>query len=832
MTAYSLHRIKEITGGLLLQGDPDMIVRHLVLDSRKLVFPSDSLFFALKGARRDGHDFISDLFASGVRAFVVSEDTHWDAFPGAAFLRVDNTLDALQDIASVHRAQFNYPVLAITGSNGKTMVKEWLFQLMEEDLSIVRSPRSYNSQIGVPLSIWQMDDEHELGIFEAGVSQKGEMVRLERMIHPDVGIFTMIGEAHAEGFHSTEEKIREKLSLFIHAKTLIYCSDHVLLTSVIDVWKSELADGGNLPVILDWGHAEDAAICVLSTQARAGWTEITVREGLTEHDFRIPFTDNASVENILHCYTYLRSRGMDHSRIKPCMEKLRPLTMRLELKEGNNQCTIINDSYNSDWNSIQLVLDFLVQQSPHQKRTVILSDIHQSGKSDENLYADLAKVLRSHQVNRLIGIGPLIGKHRAFFDGTDMETAFFPATETFLELIHTLPFRDETILLKGSRIFELERIGRYLEKKIHQTRLEVNLSSIAHNLRKYRERIPTGTRIMVMVKAFSYGAGSYEVASLLQYHKVDYLAVAYADEGVELRKAGISLPIMVMNTEENGFPSLTNYDLQPVLYSFDLAHTFANYLHREGIRSFPVHIKFDTGMHRLGFEPDESAALATFLASSNLFHVLSAFSHLAAGEDPAEDEYTWKQAERFIQACDTMEGILQYDFLRHLSNTAAIFRHPGLSFDMVRLGIGLYGIDPSPGQNKLLREATTLRTTVAQVRRISAGETVGYNRRSTVSRDSVIATIRIGYADGFPRSLGNGAGNVWIRGDLAPVIGSVCMDMTMLDVTDIQGVQAGDEVVIFGQELSILQLSEWADTIPYAIMTGISQRVQRVYFEE
>jgi alanine racemase len=832
MAGYTLHTIASIVSGTLVSGDPGKNMEHLLLDSRKLVFPSTSLFFALRGGSRDGQAFIPELYARGVRAFVVNALPDQEGMPDAAFLLVEDTLDALQALVAAHRAGFTYPVVGITGSNGKTMVKEWLFQLLEEDHAVVRSPRSYNSQIGVPLSVWMMDGTHDLALFEAGISRMGEMEKLERIIRPDMGIFTNIGDAHSEGFPSVRDKILEKLRLFAHVRTLVWCSDQQELTSVVRRWITDrnVADRSLQP--MDWGHSPEAAVRIMDSRREGTVTLVRIACAGMEQELKIPFTDPVSVENILHCCAFMITLGMSLPVIAGRMNRLRPLAMRLELKEGVNHCTIINDSYNADWNSVQTALDFLSQQTHHDRRTAILSDIMGSGKPPDELYGDLAASLQRHKVNRLIGIGPGISAHRELFATEGMETAFFPGTDTFLEQVHTLGFRDETILIKGSRAFELERVGRYLEKKLHQTRLEINLSAIADNLRQYRAQLPAGTRVMAMVKAFSYGAGSYEIASLLQFHQVDQLAVAYADEGVELRKAGIHLPIMVLNAEESSYYSLTTYDLEPVLYSFELTRSFSAFLHAEGIPSFPVHIKVDTGMHRLGFDPGEMGELSAFLAKDPAFRVRSVFSHLAAGEDPAEDAFTWHQAERFLDCCAELEKGLGHPFLRHLSNSAAIVRHPGLAFDMVRLGIGLYGVDPALRDKATLREVSTLKTTVAQVRRIRAGETVGYNRKSTLSRDSVIATIRIGYADGFPRSLGNGAGKVWLKGTLAPVIGSICMDMTMVDVTDIPGVAAGEEVILFGKELPIRDLAEWADTIPYEIMTGISQRVQRIYFEE
>jgi alanine racemase len=534
----------------------------------------------------------------------------------------------------------------------------------------------------------------------------------------------------------------------------------------------------------------------------------------------------------MHCLAVMIHLHVSAHIIAERMRHLPTLAMRLELKEAINRCSLINDSYNADWSSLQLALDFLAQQQQHPKRTVILSDIFQSAKSDTSLYGDIAQVLKQKKIHRIIGVGPSISANAHLFEKMVAESVFYPATDVFLEQFHPSMFRDETILIKGSRAFEFERIAQILELKIHQTVLEINLSSVTHNLKQYQGILSPKTKVMAMVKAFSYGAGSFEIANLLQFHQVDYLAVAYTDEGVDLRKAGIRLPIMVMNAEERSFPALTNYDLQPELFSFDIARSFDLFLQTEGITDYPVHIKFDTGMHRLGIAPEESTALGEFISDTKSFRIQTVFSHLVASEDPAEDAFTREQARLFLDACNTLQHIIQYGFTRHLANTSAILRHPELQLDMVRLGIGLYGVDPSFSQQSKLKEVSCLKTTVAQVRQVAAGQTVGYNRKGKLTRDSLIATIRIGYADGYPRSLGNGRGNVMIRGTLFPVIGSVCMDMTMVDITGHPEIMAGEEVIVFGQHLPVTTLAEWAGTIPYEILTGISQRVQRVYFEE
>jgi alanine racemase len=671
-----------------------------------------------------------------------------------------------------------------------------------------------------------MQEGDELALFEAGISQPGEMEHLEAIIRPDIGIFTHIGDAHAEGFRSMEQKIQEKMILFRHCRTLICCRDHA---PVFGAARAAMQPGQRL---FTWGREAENDLQVLSVDMTGTGSRIRCRYGDADFSFDIPFSDTASRENALHASALMLLLGLGPGKVSERMPGLPALAMRLELREGINRTVIINDSYSADGDSLLLALDFLEQQQLHPRKTVILSDIFQSGRPGEQLYGSIARALGQKKVHRIIGIGPAISGHAALFEAQGMEAAFFPATDVFLEQAHPSWFRDETILLKGARSFEFERIARMLEKKVHQTRLEINLSSVTHNLRQYQRLLHPKTKLMAMVKAFSYGAGAYEIANLLQFHRVDYLAVAYADEGVELRKAGIRLPIMVMNAEEDSYPALTAYDLQPELYSFEMAASLAAFLQSEGLSDFPVHLKLDTGMHRLGFALQEVPALATWLSASGTFRVQSVFSHLVASEDPAEDAFTATQAAHFLDACAVLQQELDYPFLRHIANTAAIRRRPELQLDMVRLGIGLYGIDPGfPDQGSLL-EASTLRTTVAQVRAVPAGETVGYNRRGKLERDSLVATIRIGYADGYPRSLGNGAGRVMIRGNLFPVIGHVCMDMTMVDVTGHPEIQAGEEVLVFGGALPVAQVARWAGTIPYEILTGISQRVQRVYFED
>lgn len=810
----------------IIDADPsvasELIIENILLDSRKIYEPAASLFFALKGPRRDGHQFIPELYRKGVRCFVVSEPVDTGACPAAFFLNVYDTLTALQVLATHHRHQFNIPVIGITGSNGKTIVKEWLYQLLNDDYDIARSPKSYNSQIGVPLSVWQLNEEHTLGIFEAGISEQGEMLRLERIIHPTIGVLTNIGEAHSEGFIDTAHKFREKAILFRNCNVVIgRKTDFAGKEDIVAML------GENIK-LFTWGTEEENQFIVRTIDRKADETLISGVCQSSEIKFTIPFTDDASVENAISCCCVLLQLGTGPDRILQKMKKLHPVNMRLELKKGINHCAVINDSYSTDTSSLEIALNFLDQQSAGIKKTVILSDFLQSSLPDEELYKEVAEMLQKHNVNRIIGIGEKISTHLPGGPGV----SFYPSTYQFTEEFRFSHFKEEAILVKGARVFEFERIVQLLELKAHQTVLEINLSAIAHNLKEYQKLLPPSTKVMAMVKAFAYGSGGAEIAGILQYHKVDYLGVAYADEGVELRKAGITLPVMVMNPDENSFDKITEYTLEPELYSFELLHSFDKFLRQEGVQQYPVHIEIETGMNRLGFSPAELDQLAAALLNTSSFRVQSVFTHLAASEEAANDAFTNQQFVLFQQAADALQRKTGFTFLRHIANSAAAIRHPYLQLDMVRLGIGLYGIDSAASGKLNLQTVATLRSSIAQLKRIKAGESVSYNRKGIAKKDSLIATIRLGYADGYPRRLGNGIGQVWIKGKLAPVIGTVCMDMFMADVSDIPGVEEGNEVIVFGAQLPVQEVAGKAETIPYEIMTGISQRVRRVYYEE
>jgi alanine racemase len=828
---YFIDNIASIVKARWLAQRDNALIEQLLIDSRKLIFPQTSLFFALKGPRRDGRDYIAQLYRAGVRNFVVSDSIDASSLPEANILQVTDPLQALQTLVASHRKQFNLPVIGITGSNGKTIVKEWLNQLLEERFAIIRSPKSYNSQIGVPLSVWPLNEQHELAIFEAGISQTGEMEQLQKIIQPTIGVFTNIGEAHSEGFVNARQKVNEKLQLFRHVQTLIYCQDDPEINSgVASLWQ-QLPNNKRFE-IFNWSMVTEATLQIRLVAKEGAKTTITASHKQEEISIVIPFTDNASVENAIHCWCVLLHLQVPQAEIEQQMQQLGPVAMRLELKKGINNCSIINDSYSADLSSFNIALDFLSQQQQHGKRTVVLSDILQSGRSEKDLYAEVARLLQQRQVTRLIGIGERISHHQVIFQSAALpEMAFYSSVDAFIKELPQIPFKEETILLKGARVFELEQIDRLLQQKVHQTVLEIDLTAVAHNLKQFQQLLQPTTRTMAMVKAFSYGSGSYEVANALQFHRVDYLAVAYADEGVELRKAGINLPIMVMNPEESTFDVLVQYNLEPDLYSPGILSLFEDFVKKQGIQQFPVHIELETGMNRLGFSITELPVLINSLRSP-FFKVQTVFTHLASSEDPQHDAYTDHQGALYMQMVEQIQAVLSYSFIKHVVNTAGIIRHPQWHLDMVRLGIGLYGGDSSGEGGLDLREVSTLKSTIAQIKELKEGETVSYGRKGVVTNDARIATVRIGYADGYPRRLGNGAGKMLVNGHLAPVIGTVCMDMTMIDITNISHVQEGDEVIVFGGALPVKQVSHWAQTIPYELLAGISQRVKRVYFEE
>ncbi|WP_454802419.1 bifunctional UDP-N-acetylmuramoyl-tripeptide:D-alanyl-D-alanine ligase/alanine racemase [Mucilaginibacter phyllosphaerae] len=816
--SYAITDIKQIinAGGNVIN---NTTVSVLLTDSRRINNPTGSLFFAL-GGRRDGHEFIAEAYTAGVRNFVVSKQQDTVMFD-ANFLVVADVLAALQTLAAYHRKQFNLDVIGITGSNGKTIVKEWLYQLMSPEKNIVRNPKSYNSQLGVPLSVWQINETHNLGVFEAGISTVGEMDKLEAVIQPTIGVLTHIGTAHDEGFESREEKLSEKLKLFKNCKQLIYNYE-----ALVD-HKEEL----KTRKCFSWSRKFNLVdLYVFSETTISGKYYMRAMYQEKEIECLLPYRDEASIENAIVCWATMLAMGYSPVEADDRIERLAAVSMRLELKHGINDCSIIDDSYNSDIQSLEIALNFLNQQNQHQKKTLILSDIYQSGLQQDALYKQVAQMVSNKQVDRFIGVGTFLQAYKDYFNQPEMH--FYADTAALLLDLKKLHLQQETILIKGSRSFGFEKISRALVQKAHETVLEINLNTLLNNLNFYKSRVKPGTKLMAMVKAFSYGSGTFEVANMLQYNKVDYLAVAYTDEGVELRENGITLPIMVLNPEPESYDKLVANKLEPAIYSFTLLDEFVKFAQDEDILNYPVHIKIDSGMHRVGFESFEVETLCDLLEINPYLHVQSVYSHLVASDNEQHDLFTMQQINIFETAYKAIESALGYTVIKHISNTSGITRWRNAHYDMVRLGIGLYGVDAAiPREDSGLQPVTTLKTTISQVKKIAANETVSYNRNGSLKADGKIATVRIGYADGYLRAFGNGIGRMLVNGTLVPTVGNITMDMCMIDVSNVE-VKEGDEVIVFNEQQRIEELALQIGTIPYEILTNISQRVKRVYFYE
>lgn len=802
-------------------------------DSRLLQNPQQTIFFALKGRQQDGHIYIEELYRKGVRHFVLGAELNSIKYPEARYILVSSPLVVLQAWAAWHRQQFGLDIIAITGSNGKTIIKEWLYQLLHHDFVIVKSPKSYNSQLGVPLSVLQIRPSDELAIFEAGISKKGEMGRLQQIIQPKIGIFTNIGQAHAEGFDSLQEKIEEKLQLFQNAEILIYCTDHTDLHRTISQTYPEKK-------ILNWGRSEEACIKVLKTTKSPTGIELELDYNKQLSTFRLPFSSAAAIENAIHCIALMLYLNYDNERIQHRLWQLRDLPMRLEWKEGIRQTMLIDDTYNNDLGGLRIALEFMGQKhktvtsfNVQNRKTLILSDIPESGMEDVDLYCQVAQLVQDYKIEKLIGIGRRISAQKPLFAGA-LEAYFYLDTETFLNALEQeVDFQHETILIKGARSFEFERIVRRLRKRSHSTVLELDLNAILHNYKVYRALLRPETKVMAMVKASAYGSGSYEVAHLLEYHGADYLGVAYSDEGVQLRQRGIALPIMVMNTDVENFDDLLRYQLEPAVFSLEMFIRLLAFLQANPPQTaMPIHIEVDSGMHRLGFEPDDLAELLHLLKTQcHLIRVVSVFSHLAAADESAHNDFTNQQISDFEAFAGQLMAMLSYPIIKHILNSAGISRFADKQLDMVRLGIGLHGIDPNQLISHQLEQVATLRSMVSQVKTVKAGESVGYGRAFKAESERQIATIAIGYADGFWRAFSNGVGQLLIRGHLCPIVGKVCMDMCFADVTNL-GIVAGDDVIVFGTGLPIEQVAAAAHTIPYEILTHISPRVPRVFFEQ
>ena len=803
-------------------GNCESNVDWLLTDSRSLCFAEETLFFALKSKRNDGHKYIPDLYERGVRNFVVSDlPQNMDAYTDANFLQTDNPLKALQKLAEKHRAKFDIPVVGITGSNGKTVVKEWIYQLLSPDHIVTRSPRSYNSQIGVPLSVWLMNEKTEVAVFEAGISEMNEMEHLQSIIRPTIGILTNIGGAHQENFYSLNDKCMEKLALFKDCDVVVYDGDNEMINSCV----SKCLFGARE---IAWSKVDNERPLYIES-IKKGDTSTTIRYRYLgmPNEYTIPFIDDASVENSLHSLAVALYMMVPAEEITRRMALLEPVAMRLEVKEGKNNCTLINDSYNSDLASLDIALNFMARRSEEmgRKRTLILSDLLETGQSSKFLYRQVADLVKTHGVDRIIGIGTEISEASSRFE---VEKHFFHTTEEFLASDWLLNLRNEVVLIKGSRSFHFDLITERLELKVHETILEINLNALVDNLNHYRSKLKPDTKMVCMVKASAYGAGSYEIAKTLQDHRVDYLAVAVADEGSELRKAGITSSIIIMNPELTSFKTLFDYKLEPEVYNFHLLNELIKAAEKEGVNNFPIHIKLDTGMHRLGFAPSEVPELIRRLKRQSAVIPRSVFSHLVGSDSTRFDAFTRRQIEMFEQATEELQSAFTHKILRHICNTAGIARYPGAQFDMVRLGVGLYGVDPFT--NRMLHNVSTLKTTILQIRDVPQEETVGYSRKGRLDRDSRIAAIPIGYADGLNPPFRTAPACGLVNGQRAPYVGNICMDVCMIDVTDID-CKEGDKVIIFGEGLPVTELAEILDTIPYEILTSVSTRVKRVYYQ-
>ena len=810
-----MNEIAEIINGTLHSGIPVEIIEYSI-DSRSVVTPEHTLFFALTGNNHNGHDYIRTLYADGMRAFVISEfREEFNQLTGANFIVVENVLTALQQLAAHHRQHTQAEVIGITGSNGKTVVKEWLYQLLANDHAVYRSPRSYNSQVGVPLSLLGIDPKTEIAIIEAGISQKGEMQHLQQMIQPTIGIFTHLGDAHGENFASREEKLAEKAQLFTSCQWVIGQTGEAL-----EYIKTRVPSTTSF---LLWGEDPKADIHVKTMNIALGHREVQVTFGNKHFILDIPFPDIASYENCMNAVSILLLKQYSPDVITSRVQQLSAIAMRMEIKDGINNCTLVNDYYNSDPSSFQLALNILATQDASKERVVILSDFMDTGKAGDDLYPSIAETLRQANISLFIGIGKHLSEHRHDFSAN---SRFYEDTEHFLRQEERDNFNNQIILIKGARAFQFEYIAGFLQKQSHSTILEVDLDAMVHNLNHFRSL--TDAHIAVMVKAFSYGSGSREIASLLQYHRVDYLMVAFADEGIELRAAGITIPIAVMNPEREAFDNMIMFNLEPEIYALDILEDFNRALNKHGIKRFPVHIKLNTGMNRSGFDEQDIPQLLEFFKTERSVYIRSMFSHLAGSDETVHDEFTLGQIHLFERMTERIQAQFNYKIWRHILNSAGIERFPQYHFDMVRLGIGLHGISATHAN---LQPVSSFKTYISSIRNVPEGQSIGYGRKSYTTRPSRIAVIPVGYADGLNRHLSNRVGNVFIKGKRVPIIGNICMDTCMIDVTDTNAA-IGDEVEIFGKHILVTELSEQLGTIPYEILTGISHRVKRVYYKE
>lgn len=804
---------------------PDLMIGYLLTDSRSLAYPEHTLFFAIRTKNNDGHHYISQLYDKGVRNFVV-ETTGGipQEYTDANFLVTRNSLSALQEIAAYHRKRFSCPVIGITGSKGKTTLKERLNQLLKKDFNIIRSPRSYNSQIGVPLSLWEMDDNTSLSIIEAGISKPNEMNTLQDMIRPTIGVWTNLGDEHNDGFLSIYQKAQEKAKLLTNCETIIYCADDNLINEMVKPILS-------VAQCIGWSTSNpEADLYISQIDKEEKTTDIIYKYQKHTYKITIPLTRDRDIENVINCLAVMLCLNVDNDVIAERMASLTPIDTRLNVIEGTNNCMVIADSYTSDYNSLAPALDFMARRAtPDSTMTLILSDVQHEAFTQNELYRQIAELTKSKNIGRVIGIGNEISHYQHFFD---VNSLFFTSTEEFLQEMSQSDFENETILIKGAPEFNFKQIIDMLEARQHQTVLQVNLDAVTSNYNFFRSKLHPGTKIVCMVKASGYGAGSYELAKSLQDRGAAYLAVAAHDEGADLRKAGITMPIMVLNPKVTNYKAMFAYNLEPEVFSIEECKEIIKEAEKCGITNYPVHIKVETGMNRLGFLKEQLPELISILQSQDAITPASIFSHLSSADEPLQDQYTLQQFNYFEECCEILQKGFKHHILRHILNTTGIVRFPEYQFDMVRLGIGLNGIATVyDGSENELEPISSLHSVIISMKNLPAGTTIGYGRNGVLQRDSRIATIPIGYADGFARCFSNGKAHMWVNGTLCPTIGNICMDVCMIDVTDAY-CKVGDHVEIFGKHIPVEKLAEARDTIPYEILTSISERVKRVYYRE
>ncbi len=820
MIDFTVSDISAICNGKLIGSNSTTKVHHIIIDSRYIPITSHTLFVALKGHRHNGHHFINELYLQGIKIFIIEEEQE-EYYSDACYILVENTVTALQQIACKHRTKHTYTTIGITGSYGKSIVKEWLFDLLNNNFSIVRSPKSYNSQIGVPLSVLQMGSMHNLAIFEAGISKPNEMDKLEKIIQPTIGIFTNIGKAHQENFCSLEQKILEKLKLFKNTDYIIFPSIYTdIYTKIKEIYPSKK--------VLTWGYTPDDVLQLVDKHKDTNHTYLTIKYQELTFNISTQITEDVLIENLLTCLLTALHLGINIEKLISQLNYIKPIEMRLEITDGINRCTLINDYYNSDLTSISVALKILQQQNKKPKKIIILSDIPHTGFSPEFIYSTVGQWINEIKPDLFVGIGNEIRLYNKYFPDN---SKYFDSTEYFIKQINNIPLNDTTILLKGARKFTFELIRNQLQQLSHETTLTIDLNALLHNFQTYKALLPSNTQLIAMVKAFSYGSGLLEIAKLLQNHNASYLAVAFTDEGIELRKHGIHLPIMVMSPEHHTFESIIEHHLEPVIYNFKSLHLYTEAVKKSGFNQLPFHLKLDTGMHRLGFTETEFAELIYQLKDNQWIFPKTVFSHLAAADDTKEDEFTLKQIELFNNMVKILQKEVNHEIKTHVQNSAGIERFQHFSFDFARIGIGLYGISRTPALKEKLLPVLKFKTVITQIKKVKKGETIGYNRKGIIQQDGKIAVLPIGYADGLNRKLSNGAYSVKIRGQYAPTIGTICMDMCMVDISHIDASE-GDEVIIFDSIEDVERMAKVLNTIPYEIFTSISQRVKRIYYHD